>query len=121
MAGIRKGRVVAVQGDIQNPVNKGLLCVKGYHVASVPYGADRLTNPQIRKGGTLVDVTWDEALGLIASKFGSIIEEHGPFAVALYLSGKSTIPEGYAALKWMRAGSAPTTWRPMHGCAWPPP
>jgi nitrate reductase NapA len=104
LVGTKGGRIVAVQGDPQNPVNKGLLCVKGYHVALAPYGADRLTRPLARKDGSLVEASWEEALDLIAQRLKETIEAHGPFAVALYLSGQSTIPEGYAALKWMRAG-----------------
>ncbi len=30
MVGVKNGRVVAVQGDLENPVNKGLRCAKGY-------------------------------------------------------------------------------------------
>jgi nitrate reductase NapA len=104
LVGTRAGRIVAVQGDPQNPVNRGLLCVKGYHVALAPYGADRLVRPQIRANGRLRDASWDEALGLVAARFRETIVARGPFAVALYLSGQSTIPEGYAALKWIRAG-----------------
>ncbi|HET9481263.1 MAG TPA: molybdopterin-dependent oxidoreductase [Candidatus Polarisedimenticolia bacterium] len=104
LVGAQAGRIVAVQGDPHNPVNKGLLCVKGYHVALAPYGADRLTRPQIRINGALVDATWEEALELIARRFTETIAQHGPAAVALYLSGQSTIPEGYAALKWMKGG-----------------
>src|SRR4051794_15292079 len=32
---VKGGRVVAVAGDRQAEVNKGLLCVKGYHVGSI--------------------------------------------------------------------------------------
>ena len=38
MVGVRDGRVVAVQGDKQNPVNRGLLCVKGYHAGGISTG-----------------------------------------------------------------------------------
>ncbi|MDA0750706.1 MAG: twin-arginine translocation signal domain-containing protein [Verrucomicrobia bacterium] len=38
MVGVKDGRVVAVQGDLENPVNRGLLCAKGYHVGSALYG-----------------------------------------------------------------------------------
>ena len=37
------GRVVAVKGDPASPVNRGLLCAKGYALPQVPYAADRLT------------------------------------------------------------------------------
>ncbi|MHC4804534.1 MAG: twin-arginine translocation signal domain-containing protein, partial [Planctomycetota bacterium] len=41
--GVDNGRVVAVAGDQNADVNRGLLCVKGYHVGSILYGKDRLT------------------------------------------------------------------------------
>jgi nitrate reductase NapA len=104
MVGVKRNRVVAVQGDPQNPVNKGLLCVKGYHVPLVLYGADRLLKPQIRRSGQLVDASWDEALDLVANKFKEAAERSGPESVAIYGSGQWTIPEGYAALKWWKAG-----------------
>src|SRR5690625_2246447 len=43
--GVENGRVVAVAGDPLAEVNKGLACVKGYHVGSILYGKDRLTQP----------------------------------------------------------------------------
>ncbi len=104
LVGVRRNRVVAVQGDPQNPVNRGLLCVKGYYVPLALYGADRLTRPQIRKNGRLVTATWDEALDLVARRFLDTIKAKGPEAVAIYGSGQWTIPEGYAALKWFKAG-----------------
>jgi anaerobic selenocysteine-containing dehydrogenase len=41
--GVENGKVVAIQGDPLADVNKGLLCVKGYHVGGILYGKDRLT------------------------------------------------------------------------------
>src|SRR6188768_3520082 len=35
--GVQNGKVVAVQGDQRAEVNKGLLCVKGYHVPLALY------------------------------------------------------------------------------------
>jgi nitrate reductase NapA len=104
LVGAANGRVVAVQGDPQCGVNKGLLCVKGYHLPLILYGADRLTQPQIRKHGKLVDAGWDEALDLVAGKFKAVHAQAGPDALAMYGSGQWTIPEGYAALKWWKAG-----------------
>jgi len=104
MVGVRDGRVVAVAGDKQNPVNLGLLCVKGYHLPGILYGGDRLTKPLVRKNGQLVETGMDEALDVVAEKFNQLIEEHGKGAIAVYGSGQWTIQDGYAASKWMRAG-----------------
>ena len=47
--GVKNGRVVAIAGDANAEVNKGLLCVKGYHVGLALYGKDRLTRPLLRR------------------------------------------------------------------------
>ncbi len=97
--GTRDGKVVAIAGAVEADVNKGLLCVKGYHVGLALYGADRLTTPMLRKDGKLVPISWDEALEVIADRVMS-----DPKGFALYGSGQWTIPEGYAANKLMKAG-----------------
>lgn len=51
MVGVRDGKVIAVAGDKQNPVNLGLLCVKGYHLPAILYGDDRITKPLIDLSG----------------------------------------------------------------------
>ncbi|MDH5491724.1 MAG: molybdopterin-dependent oxidoreductase, partial [Myxococcales bacterium] len=95
--GVHADRVVAVRGDDLNPVNEGLLCAKGYGLAQVLYGADRLTQPLIRNAsGTLEPATWDDALNLIATRWTDLIATHGPDAVSVFGSGQWTIPEGYA-------------------------
>ncbi|MHC4318229.1 MAG: molybdopterin-dependent oxidoreductase [Planctomycetota bacterium] len=97
--GVENGRVVAVAGDQSADVNKGLLCVKGYHAGSILYGKDRLTAPLLRKGDRHVPISWDEAIDIIARR----IMAH-PDRFAFYGSGQWTIPEGYAAQKFMKGG-----------------
>jgi len=99
MVGVLDGRVVAVQGDPEAAVNKGLLCAKGYHAGGILYGKDRLTHPMIRKNGELKQASWDEAIELIADH---IMEDPARFSI--YGSGQWTIPEGYANLKFIKAG-----------------
>ncbi len=99
LVGVENGRVVAIQGDQRAEVNKGLLCVKGYHVGSALYGQDRLTQPMARRNGRLVPISWDEAIDLVARRI-----MHNPAGFAFYGSGQWTIPEGYAANKFMKGG-----------------
>ena len=104
--GVKDGKVAAVRGDRESPVNQGLLCVKGYHLPSMLSGRDRLKFPMKRKadGKGFEKISWDEALDLIAEKFQSALKDHGPDSVAMYGSGQWTIFDGYAALKWVKAG-----------------
>jgi nitrate reductase NapA len=97
--GVENGRVVAVAGDKHAEVNKGLLCVKGYHVGAILYGKDRLTQPLLRKGDSFVPISWDEAIETVAQRI-----MRAPEKFAFYGSGQWTIPEGYAAQKFMKGG-----------------
>lgn len=97
--GVRDGRVVAIAGDTQADVNKGLLCVKGYHVGKVLYGADRLTKPLLREGDRLVPISWEEAIDLVARRIFEAPDRFG-----FYGSGQWTIAEGAAANKFMKGG-----------------
>ncbi len=104
LVGVRDGRIEAVTGDPDCSVNKGLLCAKGYHIASMLYGEDRLTHPMLRQGDSWKQISWDEAIEIAAQKYGQALKEHGPSSVAIYGSGQWTIPEGYAAQKWFKGG-----------------
>ena len=104
MVGVKDGKVQAVAGDELSPVNRGLLCIKGYSLPAILYGEDRLTTPLIRSGGKLKEAAWDEAFGLVAAKFKETLETYGPAAVAIYGSGQWTLSDGYVASKWFRAG-----------------
>ncbi len=97
--GVKDGKVVAIAGDRKAEVNKGLLCVKGYHVGLALYGPDRLTTPLLRRGDRQVPISWEEAIGIIADRV-----ERDPKGFAMYGSGQWTIPEGYAAQKFVKAG-----------------
>jgi nitrate reductase NapA len=99
--GVRDGKVVAIQGETKADVNKGLLCVKGYHVGGILYGKDRLTTPMLRRDGKLEAITWEAAIDIIA---GRVMKD--PKGFAFYGSGQWTVPEGYAAQKFMKGGLA---------------
>ena len=97
--GVKDGKVVAIAGHPDAAVNKGLLCVKGYHVGGILYGKDRLTDPMLRKNGVLEKISWEEAIDIAARRIMK-----NPAGFGFYTSGQSTIPEGYAATKFMKGG-----------------
>ena len=99
LVGTKDQKVVAIAGHPQAEVNKGLLCVKGYHVGSILYGQDRLTRPLLRKDGKLTPISWEEAIEVVARRI-----HRAPGRFAFYGSGQWTIPEGYAAQKFMKGG-----------------
>lgn len=58
LVGVEKGKAVAVKGDPKSSVNKGLLCVKGYHQTMCIQSSDRLTHALVKKNGSYVNVFW---------------------------------------------------------------
>ncbi|RWN01654.1 MAG: nitrate reductase [Mesorhizobium sp.] len=95
---------VTVRGDPDHPANFGRLCSKGSALAETIDLDGRLLHPEIH--GRRTD--WDEALDLVASTFSRTIAEHGPDAVAFYVSGQLLTEDYYVANKLMKGfiGSA---------------
>ena len=112
MVATKNGSIVAIKGDPEAPVNRGINCIKGYFCAKIMYGADRLTQPLLRvnskgefdKKGKFVPISWKQAFDVMEQQFRKAYEKDGPNAVGLMASGQYTIPEGYAALKLFKAG-----------------
>ncbi len=111
MVGTRGDRVVATHADTRSEVNRGLNCVKGYFLAKIMYGADRLTMPLLRmrdgeyhKDGTFQEVNWERAFEEMARQFKRALAEKGPRGIGMFGSGQWTIFEAYAASKLYKAG-----------------
>ena len=49
LVGVSSERAVAVKGDPNCTVNKGLCCVKGYHSIQILYGEDRIKKALVPK------------------------------------------------------------------------
>jgi nitrate reductase NapA len=109
--GVKDGKVVATEADGRAEVNRGINCVKGYFLAKILYGADRLTTPLLRmkngryaKDGEFTPVSWDQAFDVMAEQWKRVLREKGPTAVGMFGSGQWTVWEGYAAAKLFKAG-----------------
>ncbi len=87
-----------VEGDEQHPANYGRLCSKGAALGETLSLDDRLLYPEI--GGRRV--SWDEALDAVAGGFRRVLAEHGPDAVAFYVSGQLLTEDYYVANKLMK-------------------
>jgi assimilatory nitrate reductase catalytic subunit len=95
---------VAVIGDPEHPSNFGRLCSKGSALGETVDLDDRLLYPEV--GGQRVG--WNAALDLVATRFSETIAEHGPDAVAFFVSGQLLTEDYYVANKLMKGfiGSA---------------
>lgn len=95
---------LAVRGDPDHPANKGRLCSKGTALGETVGLEQRLLAPLVDG----VETGWDSALDLVADRFTRTIAEHGPDAVAFYVSGQLLTEDYYVANKLMKGfiGSA---------------
>jgi anaerobic selenocysteine-containing dehydrogenase len=84
---VRDNRVLRIEGDPESPVSRGTMCAMGLAYREVVHHPDRLTHPLRRLGpkgsGRWERITWDEALGTIATRLDAIRRESGAEAVAL--------------------------------------
>ena len=95
------GAVIA--GDPAHPANFGKLCSKGSALGETLGLATRLTHPMQRQAdGALKRVSWDNALDVMVEGFSRTIAQHGPDAVAFYLSGQLLTEDYYVANKLMK-------------------
>ena len=101
LVGSREGRVLKVRGDANHPANYGLLCGKGATLPQMMHTPDRLAHPLMRRqrAEALQRVSWEQALGHAAQRWRAIIDEHGPYAVAFYISGQLMTEDYYVVNK----------------------
>ena len=91
IATVRDGRLWKIEGNPADPLSRGRLCPRGTGGVGAHVDPDRLKAPLVRrqKRGQeeWAEVTWDEALNVVAGKLQKIKAEHGPEAVALFSHG----------------------------------
>ena len=105
-------KIVAVKGDPEAPVNRGLNCIKGYFNAKIMYGEDRLVTPLLRvnaagefdKQGKFQPISWQRAFDEMEKHAKKAIAELGTSGIGVFGSGQYTIQEGYTAVKLIKGG-----------------
>ncbi|MFA9440236.1 molybdopterin-dependent oxidoreductase [Uliginosibacterium sp. sgz301328] len=91
-------RITGVRGDPDHPANFGRLCTKGLNLAnSAASLSGRALHPEMRltRDAERARVDWDTALDTVAARFADIVQQHGPDAVAFYVSGQLLTEDYY--------------------------
>ena len=95
--------IVGVLPSKEHPISRGRLCIKGWNAASFVSHPDRLRTPLIRRSDGFEEVSWDEALKLVAKKLGAIRDKSGPDSIGFLASAKCTNEENYVLQKFARS------------------
>ncbi|MFJ6514249.1 molybdopterin-dependent oxidoreductase [Streptomyces sp. NPDC091406] len=93
--------VVKASGDKEHPSNAGRLCTKGATGADLLAAPGRLTTALARadRSEQPAPLGRDAAIAQTARRLRSVLDTHGPDAVALYVSGQMTLEAQYLANK----------------------
>jgi anaerobic selenocysteine-containing dehydrogenase len=80
---VEDGRLVAVEGDPDNPDSRGFLCVRGQASREIIGNPRRLLRPLLRRrrDGPLAEASWNEALDLVVER----LRAAGPAATGLWV------------------------------------
>ncbi|ATD72927.1 MULTISPECIES: bifunctional nitrate reductase/sulfite reductase flavoprotein subunit alpha [Gordonia] len=95
------GGLVKTVGRADHPTNFGRLCTKGSTTADMLAAGGRLDAPLVRddRGGQLRRGDLDAVLTDTARRLRAIVDDHGPDAVALYVSGQMSLEAQYLSNK----------------------
>ena len=102
--GVANGRIVGVRGRGVDRVNHGRLGPKGLYGWQANNSPDRLTRPLVRRGETLEEADWDEAMGAVVGRARTLLDEKGPSAFGFYTSGQLFLEDYYTLAVVARGG-----------------
>ena len=102
--GVRDGRAISVRGNPDHPVNLGKLCPKGLSEHYTLAAPNRAKHPLFRHKGKLVEVSWGEALDMMAEKFRAVQHEYGYDALGVISTGQLVTEEFYTLGKLVQLG-----------------
>src|SRR5215211_1702345 len=70
---VKDGEIVGVRGRAVDRVNRGRLGPKDLFGWQANASPDRLTRPLVRRGGALVEASWDEAMSLVVERTRALL------------------------------------------------
>ncbi len=81
------GRAVKVEGNPLHPINQGVCCLRGQVSLELLYSPERLRHPRRQKGergsGDWEEISWEQALEIVAEKLAALRAAGKPHALAL--------------------------------------
>jgi len=101
---VHDGRMVGVRGRAEDRVNHGRLGPKGLYGWQANNSEDRLTQPLVRRNGTLEPAGWDEAMGLVVERARQVLDEQGPLGMGFYNTGQLFLEDYYTLALVVRGG-----------------
>ncbi len=92
---VENGAIVSIKGDPEDPLSRGHICPKAIALKDLQEDPDRLRKPirkRVTESGDIEwdEISWPEALDLVAERLTTIYSRHGVDAIGIYL-GNPTV------------------------------
>ncbi|MBS6041276.1 MAG: molybdopterin-dependent oxidoreductase [Clostridium baratii] len=81
---VKDNSIVKIEGDKNHPYTKGFICKKGLAHLDRLNHKDRIYNPMIKKDNKWIEISFDEALNIMAEKLKDYKEKFGSKSIMYY-------------------------------------
>lgn len=92
------GEILSIKGDKNDPFSHGHICPKAVALQDFYSDKDRLKTPLRKTADGWKEISWEDALEEIATRFRGIQESHGNNAVGVYLGNPNAHNFGNAIM-----------------------
>jgi NADH-quinone oxidoreductase subunit G len=100
---VRNHEILRANNRDLSGYNKEFLCVKGRFGFDFARHPQRLREPLVRRNGSLVPASWEDAIGEIAARLADVHKKHGPGGIGVIGSNRTTNEENYLLGRLARA------------------
>jgi anaerobic selenocysteine-containing dehydrogenase len=94
----QEGEILSIKGDKDDPFSRGHICPKAVALQDFYSDKDRLKTPLRKTPDGWKEISWDDALEEIATRFRGIQQNHGQDAVGVYLGNPNAHNFGNAIM-----------------------
>jgi NADH-quinone oxidoreductase subunit G len=100
---VRNNEILRGNNRDHSGINGEFLCAKGRFAFDFTRHAERIRQPFVRRDGKLEPATWEDALAEVARRLKQVRDTHGPAAIGVIGSNRTTNEENYLLARFARA------------------
>ncbi len=75
---------IRITGNPEHPISKGFLCIRGKNFGEICTSPQRLRQPLLKKGSSWQEISYEEALAVLADRLEHCKQKYGPESVVFY-------------------------------------
>ncbi|MGD1210439.1 MAG: NADH-quinone oxidoreductase subunit NuoG [Candidatus Acidiferrales bacterium] len=99
---VRNNEILRANNRDHSGINGEFLCAKGRFGFDFTSHAERIRQPLVRRNGKLEPASWEDALEEVARRLKQVHETHGPAAIGVIGSNRTTNEENYLLNRFAR-------------------